>query len=126
MNGLQNYKILSCYDVEKLKEDVRLKRIGYEAAQVTLDRLANKAPNDPTPKNCISIERDQFWISPPEVPADEAVKIYCGSLPLCEISFRYKSRGVVIYTRKNRLHVIPKWQAYRQQVIKIIQQFETQ
>ena len=124
--GLQNYKDLSCHDIEELKERVRLKGIGYETAQLTLDRLANKAPDDPTPKNCISIERNQIWISPPEVPDDEAVRIYCGSLPLCEIDFRYKSRGVVIYTRKNRLHVLPKWQVYRQQVIKTIQQFETQ
>ena len=124
--GLQNYKQMSCHDVEQIKEDIRLKAMGYQAAQVTLDRLANKSPDDPTPKNCISIESDQRWISAPEVPEEEAVRIYCGSLPLCEITFEYKSRGVVIYTRKNRLHVLPKWQAYRQQVIKIIQQFETQ
>ncbi|OTG91140.1 hypothetical protein [Acinetobacter sp. ANC 3832] len=124
--GLQNYKNLSCRDVEKLKENVRLKGMGYKASEVTLDKLANKAPDDPTPKNCLSNERLQIWISPPEVPDDEAVRIYCGSLLLCEIAFRYKSRGVVIYTRKNRLHVLPKWQVYRQQVIKTIQQFETQ
>jgi len=124
--GLQNYKKMSCHNVEQIKEDIRLKAMGYQAAQVTLDRLANKSPDDSTPKNCVSNERLQIWISPPEVPEDKAVSIYCGSLPLCEITFRYKSRGVVIYTRKNRLHVLPKWQAYRQQVIKIIQQFETQ
>lgn len=123
--GLQNYKDLSCYDVENLKERARLKDRGDEWIQVTLDRLANKAADDPIPKNCVSNERLQRWISPPEVPEDEAVSIYCGSLPLCEIDFRYKSRGVVIYTRKNRLFVLPKWQAYRQQVIQTIQQFET-
>lgn len=117
---------MSCYDVENLKERARLKGVGDEWIQVTLDRLANKLPDDPIPKNCVSNERLQVWISPPEVPEDEAVSIYCGSLPLCEITFRYKSRGVVIYTRKNRLFVLPKWQAYRQQAIKTIQQFETQ
>lgn len=124
--GLQNYKILSCYDVENLKERARLKDVGDEWIQVTLDRLANKEADDPTPKNCISIESDQRWISAPEVSEEEAVSIYCGNLPLCEITFKYKSRGVVIYTRKNRLYVLPKWQTYRQQVIKTIQQFETQ
>jgi len=124
--GLQNYKQLSCYDVENLKERARLKGVGDEWIQVTLDRLANKAADDPTPKNCISIESDQRWISAPEVPEEEAVSIYCGNLPLCEITFKYKSRGVVISTRKNRLYVLPKWQVYRKQVIKIIQQFETQ
>lgn len=124
--GLHNYKQMSCHDVEQIKEDIRLKAMGYQAAQVTLDRLANKAAEDPTPKNCFSIESDQRWISAPEVPKDEAVSIYCGNLPLCEITFKYKSRGVVIYTRKNRLFVLPKWQAYRQQAIKTIQQFETQ
>jgi|GEM_PF-3813174 len=124
--GLQNYKQISCHNVEQIKEDIRLKAMGYQAAQVTLDRLANKSPDDPTPKNCISIESDQRWISAPEVPEEEAVSIYCGSLPLCEIKFRYKSRAVEIYTRKNRLFVLPKWQAYRKQVIKTIQQFETQ
>jgi len=123
--GLQNYKQMSCHDVEQIKEDIRLKAMGYQAAQVTLDRLANKSPDDPTPKNCISIESDQRWISAPEVPEEEAVSIYCGNLPLCEIKFRYKSRAVEIYTRKNRLFVLPKWQAYRKQVIKTIQQFET-
>ncbi|PKF31629.1 hypothetical protein [Acinetobacter proteolyticus] len=124
--GLQNYQDLSCYDVENLKERARLKDMGDEWIQVTLDRLANKASDDPTPKNCVSNEWLQVWISPPEVSEDEAVKIYCGGLPLCVIRFRYKLRAVEIYTRKNRLHVLPKWQAYRQQVIKTIQQFETQ
>lgn len=126
INGLQNYKELSCYDIEELKEDVRSKRIGYEGARQGLERLANKAPDDPTPKNCLSNERNQFWISPPEVPDSESVGIYCGSLPLCEITFHYKSRRIVIYTRKNRYDVIPKWQTYRNQVIQTIQQFETQ
>ena len=124
--GLQNYKDLSCYDVENLKERARLKGVGDEWIQTTLDRLTNKAADDPIPKNCVSNERLQVWISPTEVPEDEAVSIYCGSLPLCEITFEYKSRGVVIYTRKNRLYVLPKWQVYRKQVIKTIQQFETQ
>lgn len=88
--GLQNYKDLSCYDVENLKERARLKGVGDEWIQVTLDRLANKLPDDPIPKNCVSNEWLQIWISPPEILEDEAVKIYCGGLPLCVIRFRYK------------------------------------
>ncbi len=126
VNGLQNYKDLSCRDVEQLKENVRLKGMGYQATQVTLDRLANKAPDDPTPKNCLSDEYLQFWISPFDVPEEDSVGIYCGTTANCVIKFRYKSRYVSIITRKNKIHVIPKWQAYRQQVIKTIQQFETQ
>ncbi|OEC89658.1 hypothetical protein [Acinetobacter sp. YK3] len=126
VNGLQNYEDLSCRDVEQLKENVRLKGMGYEASQMMLDKLANKAQDDPTPKNCVSNERLQFWISPSEVPEEESVGIYCGTTANCEIDFRYKSRYVSIITRKNRLHVLPKWQTYRQQVIKTIQQFETQ
>jgi len=126
VNGLQHYKSLSCYDVEELKKDVQLKRMGYKASQVTLDRLANKAADDPTPKNCISNELDQFWISPPEVPDNESVGIYCGTTANCEIKFRYKSRNVSIITHENRFKVIPRWQTYIKQVIQTIQQFETQ
>lgn len=125
INGLQNYKDLSCYDIEELKAHAGSKRIGYEGARFGLEQLANKAADDLTPKNCLSNELLQFWISPPDVPDDESVGIYCGSTANCVISFRYKTHGISIITRKNRFHVIPKWQEYRQQVIKTIQQFET-
>lgn len=126
VNGLQNYKDLSCYDVEELKEDLRLKRMGYEGARLGLELLANKAADDLTPKNCLSNERLQFWISPPEVPDDESVGIFCGTTANCEIDFIYNARNISVITHKNRLDVIPKWQKYKNQVIQTIQQFETQ
>lgn len=126
INGLENYKRLSCYDTEEFKENIRVKGRGHELEQVVLDRLANKAADDLSPKNCLSNELDQFWISPPEVPDEESVGIFCGTTANCVIGFTYKSRRIAIITHKNRLSVIPKWQAYRQQVIQTIQQFETQ
>ncbi len=124
VNGLENYQPLSCYDVKELKEDVRLKRMGYEGARLSLELLANKEPSDLSPKNCIVNYRTQFWVSPQNTPAHEAVGIKCSTTANCVIIFLYKDYGVGIITHKNYLEVIPKWQVYKQQVTDVIKKLE--
>jgi hypothetical protein len=118
--GLEHYVQMNCYDVQYLKQQV--KDLGGQGdSKYILNDLASKAITDITPANCLADFDTEYWISPPKVPQDQAVKLsFSGPMVGQKINFLYKNHLIDIYPQKNPTEVVENWKVYRQQVTHLL------
>lgn len=121
--GLENYSVPECFDIEKLKEDLKANPHN-SYYQAKLYRLAHKSDNEKDlPENCLVDLETQFWITPSNTPKEDIVGIEC-QLIGCNIRFNYKKHRVRIITPIRSDDIVPNWKSYHGVVVKLLEKFE--
>jgi hypothetical protein len=120
--GLESHKNLDCYDIDKLKKDIKSEVYDYK--NEILGRLTNRTEESLMPDNCLTNEVNPVWLSPADTHVDQAVYIQCGTV--CTMSFLYKNRNIQVISIKGRHEFVRNWKFYHKQVFQLLNRFDVQ